>query len=528
MKRRWKILIALGVLLVLLAASLSVTMHVQPANELEAYKKLLRAKGEKLELSEVIPPPVAPESNSVDAVQDAFRMFGSGNENIPYAMEMVAPGKALIGWKQPDARGYDFTNSWDDFGAKVAADGAAIDLLHQVLERPKLDFQLDYKQGNAVLMTHLTPLKHSAQKLEAAAVYELHNGDNGAAVTNILTMLALVRNDAAEGLLISHLVRIAMTTIAITPTWELLLATNVTDAQLAALQKNWERMDFLNDLENSIVVERAWMGSGIQKMRASHEGFAGTLGRFGSSSGSTWSWPPDWNDITEHSRDAIGEVMWRSSWSYSDELYLLKSGQLILEALRTIQTNRSQFYKADYDAIKLHLSSLGYTTAGEAFFRALDITYLNEFRDGSYGNALGVTLRIEAVRDVVITAIALKRFQLNHGKWPETLGKLVPEFLVSVPIDPYDGKPLKYHPNTDGTFLLYSVGENGVDDGGNAAPLGSSASSLREWHWDWRRGYDWVWPQPATPAEVQNYFMNTSQNDLPPPIPVISGPKSPP
>ena len=30
-----------------------------------------------------------------------------------------------------------------------------------------------------------------------------------------------------------------------------------------------------------------------------------------------------------------------------------------------------------------------------------------------------------------------------------------------------DGQPLRYRRNADGTFLLYSVGENGKDDGGD-------------------------------------------------------------
>ena len=64
MKRRWKILLAAGIFLVLLAASLTLTLHVQPANEVEAYKKNLRAQGEKLELSEILPPPAAPEDNN--------------------------------------------------------------------------------------------------------------------------------------------------------------------------------------------------------------------------------------------------------------------------------------------------------------------------------------------------------------------------------------------------------------------------------------------------------------------------------
>src|ERR1035437_8200230 len=131
----------------LLAGSSLLTLRVQPANKLEAYKKLLRDQGEKLSLSEVLPPPVPAESNSVNAVEEAFRMFGSGSEKVPDAMKMVAPGKALIGWRQPEARGSDFTNCWEALTAEVAANQPALELLHLVLERPKLDFQLDYKRG---------------------------------------------------------------------------------------------------------------------------------------------------------------------------------------------------------------------------------------------------------------------------------------------------------------------------------------------------------------------------------------------
>jgi hypothetical protein len=507
MKPRWKILIALGAFLILLAVSLTVTMHVQPENELEAYKKTLRDKGEKLELSEVIPPPVAPESNSVNAVQDAFRMFGSGAENIPYAMQMVAPGKALIGWRQPDVRGFDFTNSWEEFAVGVEADRPAIELLHEVLERPKLDFQLDYKKGATLLLPHLAPLKRSTQKLDAAAVYELHNGDSGAAATNILTILALVHDNADEGLLITHLVRIAMAAIAINPTWELLQATNVTDAQLAAVQKGWEQMDFLSDAENSFTMERAWMPAEIQKSRASHEGFQEMFvgSSFGSSSSGGSSWADVLADYTKGPRLATAEMLWRSSWSYSAELHSLKTGQVILETLRTMQTNQSQFYKADYDAMVTHLTSLGSTNFNYAIYALLQFPNWHEFfGDMALSTAVRKTLQIETERRVVITAIALKRFQLKHGKWPDALNELVPEFLPSVPIDPYDGKPLKYHPNTDGTFLLYSIGEDGVDDGGDATSAKPSLSGTPNWYW--QRGRDLVWPQPASSAEVQNFY----------------------
>jgi hypothetical protein len=508
MKTRWKILIVVGIFMVLACAVSFVTLRIQPANEVEAYKKLLRDNGEKLEISEVLPPPVAPESNSVNAVEDAFRMFGSGSEQVPDAMKMVAPGKALVGWMQPDARGYDFTNSWEDFSAEIAADLPAIELLHQVLERPALDFQLDYKKGFALLLPHLAPMKHAAQKLEAAVVCDLHNRDTGAAGTNILTILGLVQRNAEEGPLISHLVRIAMAAIAVAPTWELLQATNVTDAQLAALQKGWEQMDFLSDAQNVYLMERAWAMETIEKCRASHKGFEEIVGAYSSSgssggSASVWTWPPDLDALTEDSRNAVGEAMWRSAWSYSDELHTLKVDQIILETLRLMQTNQSRFYKTNYDVMMTRLALLGSTNVGATFFRALKIPDFSEiFADLSFSGAVQKTIRMETGCRIVVTAVALKRFQIKHAKWPDTLDELVPEFLPSVTVDPNDGKQLKYHPNADGTFLLYSVGDDGVDDGGDPTPAKTTTSST----WYWQRGRDWVWPQPATDAEIKYFY----------------------
>jgi hypothetical protein len=100
----------------------------------------------------------------------------------------------------------------------------------------------------------------------------------------------------------------------------------------------------------------------------------------------------------------------------------------------------------------------------------------------------------------------LKRFQLKHGKSPETLNEMVPEFSPAVPIDPYDGKPLRYHPNADGTYLLYSVGEDGKDDGGDPSLQGGVVYPSFNFYWQNARSRDWVWPQPATPAEIQYFY----------------------
>ena len=49
----------------------------------------------------------------------------------------------------------------------------------------------------------------------------------------------------------------------------------------------------------------------------------------------------------------------------------------------------------------------------------------------------------DATRGLVRLAVAAAAYKAKHGKHPEKLAELVPEFLPEVPPDPYDGRPLR-------------------------------------------------------------------------------------
>lgn len=51
------------------------------------------------------------------------------------------------------------------------------------------------------------------------------------------------------------------------------------------------------------------------------------------------------------------------------------------------------------------------------------------------------------------TGVACERFRLVRGKWPDALDALSPEFLPVVPLDPFDGAPLKYTKRPDGVTI---------------------------------------------------------------------------
>ena len=74
----------------------------------------------------------------------------------------------------------------------------------------------------------------------------------------------------------------------------------------------------------------------------------------------------------------------------------------------------------------------------------------------------------EAARDtVLLTVLALELFSREHGQYPDKLDELVPDYLSAVPEDSHapPKAPLRYRRDGEGA-LIYSVGENGTDDGG--------------------------------------------------------------
>ena len=77
--------------------------------------------------------------------------------------------------------------------------------------------------------------------------------------------------------------------------------------------------------------------------------------------------------------------------------------------------------------------------------------------------------------------LALRCYQSEQGHPPARLDELATNYLSHVPEDPFSGQPLVYR--AQGTnWLLYSVGPDGVDDGGK--PLGRGLASKGDLFFD--------------------------------------------
>jgi hypothetical protein len=76
-----------------------------------------------------------------------------------------------------------------------------------------------------------------------------------------------------------------------------------------------------------------------------------------------------------------------------------------------------------------------------------------------------------------VIALALARFRVKYDRLPKDLDALTPEFLTVVPIDPFDGKPMKYT-TTDTGVVVYSAGRDMVEQGdGPQNPTKKSAKN---------------------------------------------------
>ena len=80
---------------------------------------------------------------------------------------------------------------------------------------------------------------------------------------------------------------------------------------------------------------------------------------------------------------------------------------------------------------------------------------------------------VEQMQRNVHVAFALAAYRAEHGRYPPALKVLTPMYLKQVPGDLFSGKELIYRPNEKG-YLLYSVGPNGEDEGGQG-PDGHAA-----------------------------------------------------
>jgi hypothetical protein len=338
---------------------------------------------------------------------------------------------------------------------------------------PESRFPINYDSESPwdILLPHLAPLKICAQTLQLRSLAELQNGEPQKALEDICLGLQLSDKVRNEPILISHLVRLAMLNLMLQPVWEGLARHQWSDEQLVALEAELDRIDFFPGFRLSMHGELGGQTGEMELIRrhpTKMYDLEGMTDRDGHNTGS---------DIP----GAIVACCIPKGWFYQAEYrcarlvvdYYLLSADSATRTFSPEQVRRGQQALAE----DMHSSSL---------FNWYEKIMLPALNTSTKKFAFG-----QAAVDLARTAVALERYRLAHGEYPETLEALAPKYLPAPPHDVIGGQPLKYHRGLAGRFVVYSIGWNGTDDDGKVVPNKGAMPPI-----DLDQG-DWVWAYPA-------------------------------
>ncbi len=485
MSKKLRVIIA-GIIIVVVLALIMRSQRSADVTALAAYKAELRAKGEKLTAEELGYPRPPESSQNLDQLQAGLKHIGTLDYQ-PGSLELmryVGAGRVRIGWAAARPPFNNATNSpsWGEFSAELEAIAGALAEIRAATQNPPRYFFDDPTIFGNQTAKPFVALRTAGQTLMGDAMAALHAGQLERAQADLRALIQLAQFYREDLTLVSQMSRTALANLGLAVTWEALQAQGWSDENLATLQKDWEAVDLAGVFEKGLIGERAFGEAAIAHMRAGGFRQRVVLIKFNSNVGGNS--PP-----SRLAEDYLARFVWMPPWAASweaDEMFYLRHCQESIDTLRSqrngtpmVELNRQ--LKANRDAVEAALAKP--MTSYRYLFSAIYVPNCIP--------AARACVRSETQRRLTITAIALERFRLRHGKLPAGLDALVPQLLSAVPIDPMRAKPLRYRINTDGGFTLYSVGEDGRDDGGDPKS-GSVTNKFGLWE-----GKDAVWPAAA-------------------------------
>jgi len=312
----------------------------------------------------------------------------------------------------------------------VVDNNEAIELLHAGAAIENCRYHIDLTAGFETKLPPLYEIRTAVKLLKLEAILHIENGDGKSAIRSTISSFGIARSLAKESMIISQLVRVACQNLAATTIEYCINRIELADEQLVELIKSVHNAERISDMTCAFVGERC-MGLSFFK--------------------SPESMNPD--SIEGIPVRPILELYKALGLADADAIIYLdtmdgyiKVAQLPLhkrqEAAKAIDTrlrSTSQIH------ILLHAiaPALSHITSSEL----RTIAYLRTAR----------------------TALAVLRYRLADGRLPDALTDLVPTYLDAVPVDPFDGKDLRYEKLGVG-FVVYSIGQDMRDDGGTEKP----------------------------------------------------------
>ena len=285
-----------------------------------------------------------------------------------------------------------------------------------------------------MLLPDTQSVRAAARLLALEAHVRAHRGDAHGAAESILAMLSAGESLRQEPIIVSQLVHIAVQGMASGTAEKLVSGAPFAEADLARLQARFQGLNNDEGMLRALMGERAM---GVQAIRNPASAFGG-------------GGPP-------------GPVAALVAGDHAVQLYLDWMDQVIAAARQPLPGRLDQVAAVEA-GIRESLGGASPITRLRSTMPALLLPALQA--------AMAAGARGNATAQVTAAGIAAQRFRLKHGKLPARLEDLVPGFLPAVPMDPFDGRPLRWVVKGD-ELVVYSIGRNRIDEGGTRPAEGA-------------------------------------------------------
>lgn len=347
-----------------------------------------------------------------------------------------------------------------------------IDAARAALLAGPFGFRVKASDGIEIKTGHIHQILSALRTFNLCIVADLHDGRFDEAWTNVLAATRCLTAWKAEPTPLAQRTRPHMAAIASAGVWQALQARVWSDAQLSSLEREWRNVNFFAALPEMVEFEGASLVQAMNIFR----------GDFTASNLTIRDLLDEPKQIPAFIKDHAAITLYRIRGGlYEDQrdvLFYFRDRQF--ELRRAIAVNTLA-----------EILPLPGMTNGRPFISrhsslVSSLITVDLFSIHSPGRGLGVTgsaAEAEIYRRLILAAIALEKHRLRAGSYPETHNG--PDFF-----DFADGQKLRYGRLQNGRFLLYSVGLDCTDNGGNtASSVAASRVGVDE-------GIDIVWPAP--------------------------------
>ncbi len=433
----------------------AVRIELNRPGELERWMAEQEERGERFSLRDLVSPVDLEMAQAAQQLTGAVArlQISAVDPATLRLMRPLLPGHARVLWKEeaiPGSGGW-LDTSWENLAAQMRSNAPVLREINALLRSHRPGPAHDLNVLKVSRASLVAAEQRCAEWLASAEIDALRRGALDEAVDEIHAIISLARMNEKDYCLANLLNRVTLAGTGVAATWEALHASGWDESRLGSLQQSWEGLTFLAGLERALVFERAWGVSLFEPARTNRHGlreFGLTMG-----CGSTNPLPLAFNH-------GICLPIWQTAWAKGDELYFLQRSQAALDLMRAARINQS------YAGLPADLEAA--LTGGEprrprlGEFRFM----LSDALIARWDRLAARVLRQEVLQQMTVVAIAVRRYQVGKGRVPDGLPELVPEFLATLPRDALTGGELQYRCVSDGHWILYSQGDNRLDEDG--------------------------------------------------------------